>query len=62
MLGISCSKLVCANSIFVQADLFEQTQATKNKKDNSAEDVLFKLKDKFGKDSIKFGNMIDEDL
>ena len=62
MLGISCSKLVCANSIFVQADLFEQTQSTKNKKDNSAEDVLFKLKDKFGKDSIKFGNMIDEDL
>ena len=61
MLGIACSKLSDSKTAFVQDDLFEQTTNKKAKTD-SAENIMFKLKEKFGKNSIKFGNMIDEDL
>ena len=59
MLGISCSKLCDKNSTYQQADLFAEQ---KNDADNKAEDVMFKIKEKFGNTSISFGNMLDSDL
>ena len=59
MLGISCSKLCDKNSTYQQADLFAEQ---KNNADNKAEDVMFKIKEKFGNTSIGFGNMLDSDL
>ncbi len=59
MLGIAGSKLVNADCVYIQTDLFE---TPKNESSEDAENVMFLLKNKFGKDSIKFGNMIDTDL
>lgn len=59
MLGITASKLCDVNSAYAQTDLFAEQ---KNKASEKAENIMFQLKEKFGRDSIKFANMLDDDL
>ncbi len=59
MLGIAGSKLCDANKVYVQTDLFAKPE---NDTSEKAEDVMFLLKNKFGKNAINFGNMMNNDL
>ncbi len=59
MLGIAGSKLCDANKVYIQTDLFAKPE---NDTSEKAEDVMFLLKNKFGKNAINFGNMINDDL
>ncbi len=59
MLGIAGSKLCDANKVYVQTDLFAKPE---NDTSEKAENVMFLLKNKFGKDAINFGNMMNNDL
>lgn len=57
LLGISVSNLADAElAIARQASLFESADESSDKKQNLAEDALQKVRQKFGKNSILFGN------
>ncbi len=61
MLGITGSRLIAASAAFVQGDLFESRNES-SKQNEKAEDAFFKVRNKFGRDSIKFGSSLDSDI
>ena len=61
MLGITGSRLVAASAALVQGDLFESRNES-SKQNEKAEDAFFKVRNKFGRDSIKFGSSLDSDI
>ena len=61
MLGITGSRLVAASAALVQGDLFESRNES-SKQNEKTEDAFFKVRNKFGRDSIKFGSSLDSDI
>lgn len=61
MLGITGSRLVAASAALVQGDLFESRNES-SKQNEKAEDAFFKVRNKFGRGSIKFGSSLDSDI
>lgn len=63
MLTVTAGKLIPENEAIWQTSLFEKDNIVKkHHKQESLEKTIDKLTDKFGKNSIKYGGIIDNDL
>lgn len=63
MLTVTAGKLIPENEVIWQTSLFEKDNIVmKHHKQESLEKTIDKLTDKFGKNSIKYGGIIDNDL